>query len=122
MKLDISNYNSSKVMATCPECGSNTVTIDTSMLLTSNPPQYSGSCSSCRKGFYFDAAEINYNMSPFPRINRDIKSLEERVDEAGQFIASLEYTNKELKEEIYRLQDTVRDLISRLDKMEPPIG
>jgi hypothetical protein len=114
----IAEYSSAKVEATCPECGTNTVHVDTSMLLTSNPPKYSGSCSSCRKGFYFDAAEINYNLSPFPGIKRDLKLLE---DYNRSLQEQIEETSKALQQQLYRLQDYQEQINSHLNQMENTI-
>ena len=62
MKLDVNDtmlrsFESEKAFTKCPHCG-NYAKVDTSMVLTSNPPQYNYYCEHCGHSGYTKCSDV----------------------------------------------------------------
>lgn len=77
-----------KAKAKCKKCGS-TIEIDTSLVLTSNPPKYKGECKSCNTKDYFLVEEIYYIPEKLSELPSKYGDCESNSIGGVQYISSL---------------------------------
>ena len=92
------NYDSNRpVQMDCPKCKGGTVWCDTSMVLTSSPPQYSLRCQGIRCGWVGSAFCHDVKFTDGPR------TVEERLDAMSATVDAL--------------QAQMNDILKRLDAL-----
>lgn len=102
----------------CPKCGGD-AEVDTSVVLTSNPPQYSAKCTKCGNLFYIYCSEPRYGIAR--RCERTTTKIGRSCDICGELAFEIDIDNWTVNEKPFVICDKCKNAIMAMrDFIYPP--